>query len=326
MQHGLKYYQQIDICCLASALWAVYYKYAYFIIVLKRGWFLSLICVLEYSVIDPELSDGKNDMDYSRVAIFRKTIRERPVWGTFSKTEDPAMIEAMALAGMDFIILDTEHGPNTSLSLQNLIRAAEVGGMLPFIRIPEGDFTRISAALDIGAAGVQVPQVVTAADAQRAVEHARFYPKGNRGVCRYVRAAGYSSIDKSEYFRKADESILILQLEGKEALANFDAIVATEGLDILFVGPYDLSQSLGVPGQVDHPMVVSQVEEICRNCRKRGVTVGTFVESVQTARFWIERGVNYVCYSVDVGLMYQTCAGICRDFRAATVQLDLQKV
>lgn len=223
------------------------------------------------------------------------------------------MIEAMALAGMDFVILDTEHGPNNALSLQNLIRAAEVGGMLPFVRVPEGDFARISAALDIGAAGVQVPQVVTAEDARRVVEHARFYPKGNRGVCRYVRAAGYSSMDKADYFRKADESILILQLEGREALANFDGIIAAGGMDIIFVGPYDLSQSLGVPGEVNNPKVVAQMEDICHRCRAKGVTVGTFVESPEAARFWMERGVGYVCYSVDVGLMYQACLGICRE-------------
>lgn len=257
-------------------------------------------------------------MDYTRMGKFRQALRERAVLGTFSKTEDPAMIETMGLAGLDFVILDTEHGPNDALSLQNLIRAAEAGGTLPFVRVPEGDFTRISAALDIGAAGVQVPQIVCAADARKAIEHARFYPKGNRGVCRYVRAAGYSSMDKAEYFRKADESIMILQLEGKEALENFDEIIQVEGIDIIFVGPYDLSQSLGVPGEVNHPQVVAKVEDICTRCRAQGIAVGTFVESVETARFWITRGVSYVCYSVDVGLMYQACAGLCSNLAAET--------
>lgn len=252
-------------------------------------------------------------MNYTAIAEFRKRMQERPVIGTFSKTGDPSMIEAMALSGLDFIILDTEHGPNNTASLQNLIRAADAGGARPFVRVPEGDFTRISAALDIGASGVQVPQIVTASDARKARAHARFFPNGNRGVCRYVRAAGYSSMEKSDYFRKSDESLLILQLEGKEALDNLGSILAEGGMDIIFVGPYDLSQSLGVPGQTDHPKVIACVEDICKRCAEKSMVVGTFVEDAAGAHFWMQRGVRYLCYSVDVGLLYQTCSNICRE-------------
>lgn len=106
----------------------------------------------------------------------------------------------------------------------------------------------ISEVLDIGTGGIQVPQIVNALDAQKVIKQAKFAPKGMRGVCRFVRAAGYSSKDRYTYFREADETLVILQLEGKEALENMDEIIEVEGIDVIFIGPYDLSQSLGVPG------------------------------------------------------------------------------
>lgn len=225
------------------------------------------------------------------------------------------MIEAMGKGGIDYVILDLEHGLNNLLSLQNLIRAAEVAGTLPLVRVPEEAWGTISAVLDIGAAGVQIPKITTANEVRRVKEMARFYTNGNRGVCRYVRAAGFSSTDKAEYFRSADYNLLILQLEGMEAVDNLDAILHEGGMDVLFIGPYDLSQSLGVPGEVEHPIVAQQMRKIVERCLKADVAVGTFVESARQSDYWRGLGVCYISYSVDVGLLYGACAEIVEQFR-----------
>jgi 4-hydroxy-2-oxoheptanedioate aldolase len=211
---------------------------------------------------------------------------------------------------MDFAILDMEHGPADRLCLEELIRAAECAGLVSVVRAPEGDLNAVAAALDLGADGVQVPQVTTAEEARAVVRRARFAPLGERGVCRYVRAARYSTMERSAYFREANRALLVLQVEGERALDQIDAILDVEGFDILFVGPYDLSQSLGVPGEVDHPRVVGTVERIVAQCAQRGRVVGTFVESVETARFWRERGVGYLAYSVDVGLLAEAVRSV----------------
>ena len=256
-------------------------------------------------------------MNIQAVRAFREKIGHSPVFGPFSKTCDPAMIEAMGHAGFDFVILDMEHGPNGLETLQHLVRAAELSGLLPIVRTRPGNTELIGMALDIGAAGVQAPQVATPEEAAAAVAAAKFSPRGERGVCRYVRAAGYSSIPAADYFPLANEALMIVQLEGKKALDNLESILAVPGLDVVFVGPYDLSQSLGVPGQVDHPRVVACVQRIVEACVARKLACGTFTESPATAAKWVGRGLRYVSYSVDVGLLHAACAAHVKDLKAA---------
>lgn len=241
---------------------------------------------------------------------FKKKIAEGPVFGPFCKTGDPAFIEAAGYAGFDFCILDTEHGPVTYESMQNNIRAAEVSGLLPVIRTQDFSESSIGKALDIGALGVEIPQITCAEDARTAIRHAKFFPEGERGVCRFVRAAHYSATERSEYFRTANQTLVILQLEGQEAIRNLDEILAVEGIDIIFIGPYDLSQSLGVPGQVTHPSVIAKMKEITARCAALGITVGTFVDTPATCAMWRDAGVKYLSYSVDVGIFYEACKNI----------------
>ena len=245
---------------------------------------------------------------------FRQSMAEGPVFGPFSKTSDPAIVETLGHAGFDFIILDMEHGPNSVETVQDLIRAAQIVRMAPIVRIPSGDYEMIGKALDVGAAGVQVPQISSARDVQTAIEHAKFAPLGMRGVCRYVRAAEYSSMDKAEYFRRANETILIIQIEGQEALDNLDEILAVDGIDIVFVGPYDLSQSLGVPGEVEHPLVIEKMRQIVEACLDKNVFVGNFTETLAQTEMWVKQGLRYMSYSVDVGILYEAGKALLSDF------------
>ena len=255
-------------------------------------------------------------MNQRLVESFRQKIREGPVFGPFMKTGDPAFVEAAGYAGCDFAILDMEHGPTCLQEMQNNIRAAQVAGMLPVIRVTSLSETAISQALDIGAAGVQIPQICDAAGARAAVRAARYYPKGERGVCRFVRAAHYSGMERSVYFEEANQSLVIIQLEGREAVENLEEILAVEGVDTLFIGPYDLSQSLGVPGQTTHPKVVEQMTQIVSRAQERGVILGTFTDSADTLKTWMEAGVRYLSYSVDVGIFTEACAGLRARFDA----------
>jgi 4-hydroxy-2-oxoheptanedioate aldolase len=246
---------------------------------------------------------------------FRKLISQRLVVGTFSKSQDPAFIEIIGHAGFDFVVLDLEHGPNTVLSLQNLIRAAEVTGLFPIVRVKEDTPSLISEVLDVGAAGIQVPQIGSKNEAEEVLQAARFTPLGMRGVCRFVRAADYSSLDRYEYFARANTTVIVLQLEGVSAVENLQEILSVPGWDIAFIGPYDLSQSLGVTGQVDDPRVTQMMKTVVDECVKRNVVVGTFVDTIEEARKWSAAGVKYLCYSVDVGLFTEKCHEIVRSLR-----------
>jgi 4-hydroxy-2-oxoheptanedioate aldolase len=251
----------------------------------------------------------------SPVQRFREAISQGMVIGPFSKSLDPAFIEIMGHTGFDFVVLDLEHGPNSVLSLQNLIRAAEVSGLFPIVRVKHNSPSLISEVLDVGAGGIQAPSISSKEEAEEVVHAARFAPLGMRGVCRFVRAASYSSLDRYEYFAQANTTVVVLQLEGVAAVRNIRQILSVKGVDIIFVGPYDLSQSLGVPGDVENPRVTEAMKTIVDECLTRDVVVGTFVDTIEGARKWRAAGVRYLCYSVDVGLFTEKCQETTRFLR-----------
>lgn len=247
---------------------------------------------------------------------FRDTINSGGcVYGPFMKTGDPMFAEAAGIAGFDFAIFDMEHGPVAFENQQNNIRAAGISGMLPIIRVKDLGENTIGSALDIGALGIQVPQVKTAENAKTVVRNAKFYPYGMRGVCRFVRAAAYSNMDKKEYFQNSKELLVIIQLEGLDAIANLDEILDVDGVDIIFVGPYDLSQSLGVPGEVNHPMVIEHMKLIVEHAKAKGKIVGTFVDDLNAMKLWRSVGVQYLSYNVDVGIFMEACKGIINNIK-----------
>lgn len=248
---------------------------------------------------------------------FKQKISEgKPVYGLFMKSCDPAFVEAAAYSGFDFAILDMEHGPMTYETLQNNIRAAHLLGMLSVVRIGELGENAVGMAYDLGACGVQVPKVEDAGQCMCAVKYAKFHPLGERGVCRFVRAAGYSSIERSEYFNNSNNNVLVAQVEGGEALGNIGAILDVGGIDIIFIGPYDLSQALGVPGQVNHPLVVDSMKCVVKKARDKGKVVGTFVDNIDNLKLWKSAGVQYLAYSVDVGIFTDACQNVLKECRS----------
>ena len=232
------------------------------------------------------------------------------VFGPFMKTSDPMFVEAAGLSGFDFVILDMEHGPVEIESQQNNIRAAEARNTVPIIRLKDKAENTIGKALDIGAYGIQVPQINSADEAREVVKYAKFYPYGMRGVCRFVRAADYSAVDRYEFFESSKDVLVILQLEGIGAIKNLDEILEVEGVDILFIGPYDLSQSLGLPGQVNNPVVVDEMKKIVEKAKKKNKVIGTFIDTPEDLKMWKDIGLQYLCYSVDIGIFMDACKEI----------------
>ena len=240
---------------------------------------------------------------------------EDPVYGVFTKTNDPFFIEIMGKAGFDFVILDTEHGPNSPRDMYPLILASRASGLFPVVRVSTLSETDIARALDLGVAGVQVPQLSTAEQAQNAVHWSRFAPLGTRGVCRFVSAADFSLKPRAQYFEDANKVTVIGMVEGVEGIKNLDEILEVEGLDVLFIGPYDLSQALGVIGQVDHPLVLKEIESIVARCKARNRTVGSFVDNIAAAKRFKALGVKYISYSVDVGIFASACKDLITELR-----------
>jgi 4-hydroxy-2-oxoheptanedioate aldolase len=154
--------------------------------------------------------------------------------------------------------------------------------------------------LDLGIGGLQIPHIKTKADAQRAIEYSKFHPMGERGLCRFVRAAEFSNIPKDEYIGRANsKSLIVLQIEGVEGAQNIEEICSVEGIDIIFVGPYDLSQSMGLTGQIWHPDVAKEITRIIEICKKKNIATGVFTDTPEGVKHWSALGVKYINYRID---------------------------
>jgi 4-hydroxy-2-oxoheptanedioate aldolase len=222
--------------------------------------------------------------------------------GIFSKTTDSNFIEAAGYGGLDFIILDKEHGPSDDVIIQNHVRAAKVANLKSIVRVKSCDAGEIGSALDAGASGIQVPNIASADMARKAVSAARFAPLGTRGVCRFVNDARFGSKDRNLYFQEANQKLVVLQVEGKEGIADIDEILKVKGFDILFIGPYDLSQSLGISGQVNDPRIFELCRGLVGRAKDAGLELGVFVDDFEQARKYKEAGLGYIAYSVDVSI------------------------
>lgn len=239
---------------------------------------------------------------------FKEFLNEKEaVYGVFAKTNDPYFIRALGKSGFDFVILDNEHGPNSVRETYPLIMTSYATGMYPIVRVGKLSDITIQRILDLGPAGVQIPQIQGKEDAENVRKFTKFHPKGKRGMCRFVSAADCGLMDKSVYFSGKSEAAVIIHIEGKEGIDHFDDIVGVEDIDVIFIGPYDLSQSLGIPGQVDNPIVTAEIKKLVDRCKQQNKCVGIFADDVETARRYRDLGVKYIGISVDVGIFAEAC-------------------
>jgi 4-hydroxy-2-oxoheptanedioate aldolase len=236
--------------------------------------------------------------------------------GIFSKTTDSNFIEAAGLGGLDFIILDKEHGPLNDEIIHHHVRAAALSNLKSIVRVRECNEAEIGAALDSGASGVQVPNILSAAMAKKAIEAARFAPDGLRGVCRFVRDAEFGNREKQVYFKQANSKMLVLQVEGKKGVEAIDEIIALKGFDVLFIGPYDLSQSLGIPGEVDHPAIFDLCKGLVKKVLQANLKLGVFVDNISQAERYRKIGFEYIAYSVDVSIFREGIMDVVSRYKA----------
>ena len=215
----------------------------------------------------------------------------------------PSIAEILAMAGYDWVVVETEHTAIDVSEVLRLIIAIEQRGAVPLVRLAWNDPIQAKAVLDSGAAGVLVPMVNTQADAQMAVAMTKYPPLGIRGVG-LARAQGYGE-HFAEYVRHAnDDTLLMVMIEHKDAVANIEEILSVPGIDGTFIGPYDLSMSLGIPGQITHPKVIDAKQRVLEAARARGLVPGihcvqprTAVEDCAQA---IAEGYRFIAVGTDI--------------------------
>jgi 4-hydroxy-2-oxoheptanedioate aldolase len=249
---------------------------------------------------------------------FRERLgRKGRLLGTFQTLDTPMVTELLGHSGLDFVVLDQEHGPLSAETTLQCCMAADSTDVAAIVRVRQNDAAEIQRALDAGAAGVQVPQVETASAAAEAVEAARFAPEGSRGLSPYVRAGAYTGGD--DYPKGENEgTAVILQVEGERGLGNLESILAVDGVDAVFLGPNDISASIGIPGQTHDDRVTSRVASACESARDAGVAVGAFAGDRDLARQWFEAGAEFVELTVETDLLGRAVEDAVADLETAT--------
>jgi 4-hydroxy-2-oxoheptanedioate aldolase len=211
--------------------------------------------------------------------------------------------EIAGRAGFDWVLLDTEHGLGAEAALVEGLQGARAGDVCPIVRVLANEAGYFKRALDAGAAGIMVPHINKAEDARRAVQHMKYPPEGARGLSRSSRATAFG-YDAAAYFRDVGEGeLLVVQIETKEAVEQIDGIAAVPGVDVLFVGPADLSFSCGVPCDLDHPVLRAALEKVAQAARQHGKRTGIFLRDAEQLAAVAEAGFTLIALDTDLGIL-----------------------
>lgn len=226
------------------------------------------------------------------------------VFGTWSMLASPSVMNVIGQAGLDFVIIDMEHGPMSFETAERQIHATQNAGSTPIIRLGEGSEAGILHSLEIGAQSLLVSHVSTADEVLKIVRAAKYYPEGDRGLSPFTRNHGYSDEHLPTKLRHANEQMFIgVLVEGEEGIRNIEAIAQVPGLDMIYLGVYDMAQSAGVAGDVKHPKVIKAVQESVAKIEAHGLAAGSVARDKEYLKLLYDAGFRFISYLVDCAVL-----------------------
>ncbi len=235
---------------------------------------------------------------------------DKPVIGSWINTASPIAAELMATAGFDFLTVDVEHSAVDLVQGQALFQAIRSGNpnCVPFVRLAGNVYAETKRYVDAGAIGVIAPFINTRAQAEELVRSVKYPPLGMRGVG-FCRANSYGMQLKESVKTANDQTFVCVQIEHAEAVENIDEILGVTGVDAVMIGPYDLSASMGITAQFDHPKMESATKAVLNACRKQGIIPGIHVvqPDPEAAIARIREGYRFIAYSLDITMLLNSC-------------------
>ncbi len=220
-------------------------------------------------------------------------------YGVFVNVSNPSLVEIVGHLGFDFALIDAEHGPMGLESCEQMIRAADAVNTTPLVRIAMNIQQNILRFLDMGALGVQLPLLNNKADVENVVRSVKYRPEGRRGLAG-VRANSWGLAGPlGEYVQEANrETLVIVQIETMEAVENLKEILTVPNVDVVFIGPNDLSQAMGYPGQMKHPEVQKMIDKLVKEIHAAGKATGTVAYDADTLKLRKEQGFKFIVYNI----------------------------
>ena len=225
----------------------------------------------------------------------------------------PGIGPMLAACGLDFVIFDMEHGRCDISLLAEMIASCRGREIVPIARVPDLLYRPLSRVLDVGARGVMVPRVETREQAEDIVAQLKYAPQGRRGVALGIAHDLYQAGGPDFFAKINEETVVILLLETEKAFENLDAIVSVPGVDVAWMGHYDLTVSMGIPARFDHPRFLEAMEALVAVCRRHGVAPGFLPPTAESAAHWIQKGFRAISLGSDIGVFLDAL----RKFRAS---------
>ncbi len=224
---------------------------------------------------------------------------------SFAQLRSPAVATILGKAGLDWCYLDAEHGPFDFGMLQDLCRASIAAGMAPIVRVADVQYHLIARSLDCGAMGILLPRVESPEILARAASWTFFPPVGIRGYGFTQHNVDYEPVTIPQIIQHSnDNTMLVFQIETQAALDARDELISVPGVDAVMVGPADLSISLGIPGQFEHPKLIDAIDKIIETCQRRHVAPGIHIRSLHLAKFWRDRGMRFLSTGGDALFLF----------------------
>ncbi|NLV59768.1 MAG: hypothetical protein GXY67_13545 [Clostridiales bacterium] len=238
------------------------------------------------------------------------TIKERAyagerLFGTMVCLFDvPDIARMLQVCGFDFFVLDMEHGYCDDSRIAAMLLVAKMAGIPAIVRAARPQREIIMKYMEMGAAGILLPNTETIEDARKLVEFSKYAPQGNRGVALLKAHAGYDAGSAVPYMEKANqETILMVQIESPTGVHNIDEILSVDGIDCAFIGPNDLSQTYGIMGQFENPMLHEAIETVIASAKRCGKFCGIHIGGVERVKHWMENGMNFNLFGADTVFM-----------------------
>jgi 4-hydroxy-2-oxoheptanedioate aldolase len=214
------------------------------------------------------------------------------------------VIPVLATAGWDYIVIDTEHCAYGVETLQRLCQAASYEDMIAMVRVPDKLYHQLAQTLDFGAGGLVIPRVETRQEAERIVQSTKYFPSGQRGASKTSIAARFPECSTMSYLEWANrETLIVIQIESESGVENADELLSVEGIDAVMIGPFDLSQSLGIPGDMQNPRLQDACRSVIAACQRHGVAPGIHLQSYDAVARWVDEGMRFVTFQYDMSLL-----------------------
>lgn len=237
------------------------------------------------------------------MGLKNKLQNNQEVFGTWCVIPSPEVVNILAKAGLDFIIIDMEHGPMDYTLAQQMVIAAEADSCEAIIRVGDNSEIAVLKALDIGASGVIIPHIDSIEECKKAMSYAKYPPKGIRGFSPYTRCGAYG--DKNKCTHDINKNVITgIIIEGENGIRDIDKIIKEDALDIVYVGTYDISSYLGIPGDTKNPKVTSVLEECVKKINLSGKISGCLYHDKSELDFFRRIGIKFMVYKVDSSVLF----------------------